>query len=368
MEVNINPKVMSWARKERGFTIEEVSKKLKTTEHNLKQWEINGRAIPFQLLELIAKQYKRQTAVFFLPTVPPATRKVKDFRNLSKGSGKFSPDVLLAIRRTERYLQVMREVNSTHFWNQEYGWIREFSKRSADNDDQIELLKKILIPVDELVKFSKNEDAFRYWRTIVEEMLGVFVFQFSMPEKELDGFSYAYDKFPYAIVINNKKSPTRKIFTLFHELAHIIRHNTGLCHTDVLSTDQKFNIELECNNFAGKLLVPSQKLVATDSIERIFKLARQFNVSGEVYLRRLFNEDLVTRDSFYILLDEVRIKALSFKKKKKKQEGGPSMIIQSRSTRGKKFYETVVNAAAQDQLTFSLASDLLGLKVGSIKP
>lgn len=65
----------------------------------------------------------------------------------------------------------------------------------------------------------------------------------------------------------------------------------------------------------------------------------------------------------------MREKSNSFQKKKpeEKQEGGPSMIVQSKSTRGGKFFEAVATAAADGKISYSAASDLLGLKVGNIR-
>lgn len=368
MLINVNPKVLVWAREERfgEMPVKEVADKLGVEESSITKWETNGEGMPFDVLESIAKAYKRQTATFFLNNVPPKAKKIKDGRNLAVGGGKFSPDVLLAIRRTERYLQITQEVNSVSYWNNQYEWVKNLNGNKDDIEKDILSLRELLdSPQDGKINQARNDAAFRFWRTKIENKLGIFVFQFPMPEKELDGFSYAFESFPYAIVINNQKTPVRKIFTLFHELAHISRHNPSLCKTDTPSSDEQIGVEFECNNFAGKFLVPSQSVRKTNSVDEIFDLARLFNVSGEVYLRRLFEEKKVGRDNFFELLSEVREKSNSFPRRKEKG-GAPSMIIQSKSTRGNKFYNLVTNAAVTNQISFSVASDLLGLKVGNI--
>jgi len=367
MFIDINPKILTWAREERyGKTpLEDVAGILNISVSDLEGWETNGTEVPFTVLESIAKVYKRQTAVFFLPDVPPKTKKIKDFRNLAT-SKEFSPDILLAIRRTERYLQVARELSGVPYWNHQYEWVKNFSGETKNIKREAVLLKELLnSPIDGKTNKRKSDEAFRYWRTALEEKLGIFVFQFSMPEDELDGFSYAIDEFPYAIAINNKKSSVRKIFTLFHELAHIFNHTSGLCKTDVLLVEKQPNIELGYNSFAGEFLIPDQSIKATESVDDIFEFAKQFNVSGEVYLRRLLEEKKISKSKFFDLLEEVREKSNSFPRIKKRNS--ISMIIQSKSTRGNRFFNLVTNAAATNQLSFSVASDLLGLKVGSIR-
>ena len=364
MNVDINPKVLIWAREERGMSTKDVADKLKLEASDLSQWELDGKNILFGSLESIAKLYKRQTAVFFLSDVPAKVRKPKDCRNLAVDGGSFSPETMLAIRRTERYLQTARELSGIPYWNKQYEWLKNFNGKNENIKKELGLLKELL-EVDISGKSTQRSDvAFRNWRTKIEEKLGIFVFQFPMSDGELDGFSYAFDEFPYAIVVNNQNAPVRKIFTLFHELSHILKHDPGACKPDY--TTNQPNIELECNNFAGKFLVPEENLKITDSVDEIFRLAGLLNVSGETYLRRLSEENKISKNKFFELLDPVKERSNSFIRQKMK--GAPSMIIQSKSTRGNKFFNAVTGAVTNNKISYSAASDLLGLKVGNIRP
>ncbi len=366
MLVKINPKILVWAREERKMTVGDIADKLEIDTNKVEKWESDGEDIDFDKLELIAKLLKRQTAVFFMPIVPPKIKKPEDYRNLAKNKGDFSPETTLAIRRTERYLEVSRELNNKAHWAELYKWLKSFTGKSEKIKKEVSLLRDILdFPIDEQLKQKGSDIAFRFWRSKIEEKLGIFVYQFPMPENEIDGFSYAFGEYPYAIVLKNKNASVRKIFTLFHELAHIIKHTSGACLTDEPSIGDQLQIEYECNNFAGNFLVPSEKISAVFSVEEIFKMASSFNISGEVYLRRLLEEKLINNEEFFNLLYSIREKSRSFTKKK--QKGGPSMVIQSKSTRGNKFFNLVTEAAVTNKISFSKASDLLGLKVGSIR-
>jgi len=364
MNVDINPKILIWAREERGMSIKNVADKLKLKISYLNQLELEGKGILFSSLESIAKLYKRQTAVFFLSDVPAKVRKLKDCRNLAVGGGDFSPKTMLAIRRTERYLQTARELSGIPFLDKQYEWLKNFTGKNENIKKEVALLRELLEVDINGKSIQKSDVAFRNWRTKIEEKLGIFVFQFPTSENELDGFSYAFDEFPYAIVVNNKNTPVRKIFTLFHELYHILKHNSCACKPNFITTNQ-LNIELECNNFSGKFLVPEEYLKVTDSVDEIFRLAGLLNVSGEVYLRRLSDENKISKNKFFELLDPVREQSNRFPRKK--INGAPSMIIQSKSTRGNKFFNIVTGAAINSKMSYSVASDLLGLKVGNIR-
>jgi Zn-dependent peptidase ImmA (M78 family) len=372
MKTKVNPKILIWAREERfgNMTTKDVADKIGIDFSDLIKWELDGEGIPFDVLELIAKIYKRQTATFFLPNVPPKAKKIKDYRNFTVGNVKFSPDILLAIRRTERYLEIARELEDPIYWGQQYQWVNNFNGKKENIKKETANLRELFgSPKDGRINHGKPDAVFRYWRSKVEEKLGIFVFQFPMsekiPEDEIDGFSYAFDAFPYAIVVNNQKAPVRKIFTMFHEVAHILKHASGVCKPDFSSTQEKFALELECNSFAGEFLVPSQSVRVVDSVDKIFNFAKLFNVSGESYLRRLFELKKIDRDTFFDWLGEVRERSNRFIRKPKKG-GGPSRFIQSKSTRGNKFFNLVANAAIANRISFSTASDLLELKASSI--
>lgn len=367
MLINVNPKILVWAREETlgKMSVSDVAGKLGIDVSDLTKWETDGVEIPFETLELIAKNYRRQTATFFLPSVPPKVKKIKDYRNIAVSDGKFSPETLLAIRRTERYLEVARELQGRDHWEHQYQWIKGLTGKKENIKKETAYLKEILgSPLDGRIGQPRSDAALRYWRTKIEEKLGIFTFQFPMPEDELDGLSYAFDSPPYALVLNNQKPYVRRVFTLFHELCHILKHNSGVCKPDQASVNRQFDIELECNSFSGEFLVPSDSVRKINSVDEIFELARNFNISGEVYLRRLLEEKKINRDLFFNWLNEVRERSNQFPRKEKK--GGPSMLIQSKSTRGNKFFNLVTNAAAANQISYSTASDLLGLKAGNI--
>lgn len=365
MLVDINQKILIWAREESGMAIDSVANKLKISHSLVKKWEKFGKEIPFKDLESIAKLYKRQAAMFFMPSVPQKIKKPKDYRNLSGKNLSFSPEAMLAIRRTERYLDTVRDLSDKSHWKKQYDWIKFFKKKNSI-DNEIKILKQIF-EVETVDKGRKKipDATFRYWRSKIEEKLGIFVFQFPIPGEELDGFSYAIDVPPYAIVINQNHSAVKKIFTLFHELHHILDHSSGACKTDFANKNES-DIEIICNSFAGKFLIPEEDIKPTKDIDDIFSFGRALSVSGETYLRRLFDTNKISSKEFFELLPLVKEKSNSLPRKKK--ENIPiSRIIQSKSTRGSKFFNLVAGAAEVNQISYSKASDLLGLRIGSIK-
>jgi Zn-dependent peptidase ImmA (M78 family) len=126
---------------------------------------------------------------------------------------------------------------------------------------------------------------------------------------EAEGFRVIYDDFapevsPHLsgysdantnrIVVNRAISPSRKIYTIAHELAHL------LLHTDYVKDDGRYQIlprknfyseekpieEKEADAFAAEFLVPLRVLRQYKDAASDFELARMFAVSGEVIANR----------------------------------------------------------------------------------
>ncbi len=135
------------------------------------------------------------------------------------------------------------------------------------------------------------------------EAQGVFVFKASFVQREISGFSLYGDEFPI-IYLNNSVAKTRQIFTLFHELAHVLLQNNGVTKRNVSYISkmrgENRDVEIFCNAFAGEFLAPRDSLspllgrgIPPD--ETIGQIARELKVSREMILRRLLDLGVVSQ-------------------------------------------------------------------------
>ncbi len=359
INVNINPDILLWARQESGYSIEEVAKKLSVDPERYKRWEQEGKNIPFGKLRNIASYYKRQVAVFFLPKVPDKIKKPKDFRNLSPNDSLLSKEVLLTLRRSAYLQKIAKDLEGENYWNKKLGWLKEIEKINNEQSVINRLRELMGIDIEQQLKWKTESDAYRNWRMSIEEKLGILVFQFPMPLEEIQGFCMI-DSLPYVIVTNSNHSYTGRIFTIFHELAHIIRHQSGMCLIDKIDQSQKE--ELACNTFAGNFLAPVNYIVPTDDLKEIEKYSRKLKISREVYLRRLKEENLISDVKFYILLDKIK----STYKTKTKSKRFVLPEVKSRASRGETFYNIVFDALDANRINYTNAAHALGLRVNSL--
>lgn len=357
--VNINPNVLLWARQEAGYSIDEIAEKLSVTPDLYKLWEKEGKNIPFGKLKNLATYYKRQIAVFFLPNVPDKVKRPKDYRNLSVTNQSLSKEVLLTLRRSAHLQRIANELKGENYWSNKLLWLKEIEELKSDTKVVSRLRELIGIDIEQQLKWKSDNEAYKHWRTAIEDKLGILVFQFSMPMEELQGFCMT-DNLPYIIVTNSNHSYTGRIFTIFHELAHIIRHQSGMCLIDNVKQNQKE--EWACNAFAGRFLVPSDKIVSTDNIEEINAQSQKLKVSREVYLRRLKEENLLPDKKFYDLLDKIK----ATYKKKEKSKGIVKPEVKSKASRGETFYNIVLEALETNRINYTDAAHALGLRVNRL--
>lgn len=361
LKININPEILKWAREEAGYTIDEISQKLDVTAEDYSLWEKNGEGLPFGKFKKIANYYKRQIATFFLPEVPEKLKKPKDFRNFDPLRARLSKEVLLVMRRVDKFREFAVQEKGQKYWKDQYEWQSQIENETDDN--LFKLLRDTLdIDLEKQLAFKSNSDAYLNWRNGIEKKLGILVFQFSMPFEEVQGFCYS-DYFPYAIVVNSKHSYTGRIFTLFHELAHILKHQSGICTPEFVDKSQE--LEFSCNSFAGRFLIPENTLVPTDDLEEVKKYSNKLKISREVYLRRMYEEQLVEPVRFFSLLDDIKKSYRNVKTNEKKSFGIPKPVI-SKAQRGETFYNMVLEGVNNNRITYSAASELLGLKMNAL--
>ncbi len=348
MNVKVNPKVLEWARYEAGYTVDEIAKELDVDPERYSDWEITGTNIPWGKLRDISKKYKRQLAVFFLSKIPPSTEKPSDHRNLRLSSSGLSRKTLLAIRRARKYLDISAGLMGQNYWMNKYIWMNEV--KSLD-----QLRSWLEISISDQQSFKYTSEAFKAWRNSFEKKLGILVFQFSLPLGELQAFCIS-DTFPMGIGLNSAHSYAGRIFSLFHELVHITKAQSGICYPDSIDANQ--SLELTCNEFAGKFLVPDNSVPMVTTLEEIMRHAKRLNVSAEVILRRNLERSYITKNHFFELLAEIR------KLSKPTIKGrSPSALEKAQASRGQLFFNMIVDAVHANKLDFNTASDALGLKM-----
>jgi len=358
--------VLRWARNLDKITVEEAAKYTGVTVERLRSWE-DGKDLPtVKQTKKLAKKYRVPFVYFYLQEPPkdikiPKSTDYRTFKNISFEEPR-SRELLYTLRdiidRREVMIELYREL--------EYDTIPFDYK--IDNRDSIKNIATYIrslidLTYEKQIKFRDSRNAFNYYLEAFEE-LGILVFQAAnIDPREMRGMSVYKKIFPI-IIVNRKDAINARIFTLFHELVHLLTKTPGICD-NMSSFTEKANddIEVFCNKVAAKTLVPRKNLEEYTDLDYfkdqgiedrlIGSIARNFAVSRAVIIGRLYE---LNKISLPIYLKKLKQYSSEYIQNKKKSKGflPPSKDIPSQV--GKLYSRTVLSAYNQELITPIIAS------------
>jgi hypothetical protein len=97
-------------------------------------------------------------------------------------------------------------------------------------------------------------------------------------------------------------------------------------------------------------------------LEDIKAYASKLNISREVYLRRLKEEKHISDMKFFKLLDQIK----ATYKSKAQRSGFVKPEVKSRATRGEAFFNMVLDAMYNNQISYTKASNALNLNLSAL--
>ena len=248
--------------------------------------------------------------------------------------------------------------------------VRDLSFKS--NSSVVEMSDKVrkYFNIDINTQFGwKNVGvAFKKWRDILEEH-GIFVFKEAFKNNAFSGFCLYDKQFPI-IYVNNSVADSRQIFTLFHELAHLLLGTGGVDtrlddYIKFLQGDNRA-IEILCNRFGGEFLVPdsdfNQRIVGVFiNDESIQRLADQYCVSREVILRKFLDRNKVDQQYY-----NTRVEQWAKEAKKSGEVGGGNYYLTKGVYLGERYIEKAFSKYYQKSISIEQLAEYLSVKVKNI--
>jgi len=367
MKIKINKDILIWAREELNLSQEIVANKMGRKLEDVQAWE-NGEDYPTyaQLEKLSYSIYKKPLAIFFFPEPPKNIKQQeKNFRTLNNEIYKELPTRIIEMMNKARIMQInLKEINTT-----EQIKLTDLYFNIKDTDFYEKLRSVLNISIDLQKKAKNYSDAFEMWRSAFYNC-GIYVFKDAFKEENFSGFCLYDNQFP-VIYINNSMSFSRQIFTLFHELCHIILKTSGIDKTDDdylnrLSIDNK-EIETLCNSFAGEFLVPSEDLkeeIKNKELneKNILNIAKKYNVSREVIYRKLLNLNKISSSLYEKIHNELNEEIY---RNNKNSKGGNYYSTQ-KSYLGENYIYDVCQTYYNGKINIYEVSNYLNVKVESI--
>ena len=372
----INPEMLRWARERAGYSIEEIARRRRVASAAVEEWE-QGKSYPTwrQLEQLADKDYHRSTSFFFLNSPPDEITVSAEFRRLPSSMLEgLEADTLLAVRQARLRQADLGELLRGQGIGERF--ILKDLSGEVNSKDPVQLAsdvrERLEVSLEEQKRWQNADQALKQWRERVEDN-GIWVFKRTFKQKDVAGFCLNDEAFP-VIYVNNGQSKTRQIFTVFHELAHLLfdfnylEWSDSERYTNVLG-EGELEVEIACNRFAGEYLVPSadfdrsvsQRAFDPLSEEHISALANDYKVSREVILRKFLDRGRLSGDQY-----RQRVQSWSSGFSASPSSGGNYYATQA-AYLGQKYLRAAYQALDDGRIDDFQLAEFLGVKGASLE-
>ena len=308
-EVPITPEVLSWAVEESGYSDEQIAAYIGVSADDLASWTRGDTRPTLTPLKKLATKLHRQLATFLLPAPPKRAPLQVQFRSIGpQPARRLSPTERRFLRRARRQQGIIgwlsRELNEPT-----PNLPRHLASDAPDAAGAV-MRERLNIEFSQQVKWTSPSRAFDHWREAVGG-IGVTVFVYSLGRDSCNGFSLSHERAP-VIAVSSAWREEARIFTLFHELGHLLLRGSSAC-LERVGRLRKDPIERWCERFAASVLLPAgavgeilhlQRIGSTGRVRELSvarTVARKAHVSLRAATLRLIEVGLASWD----LYDEI---------------------------------------------------------------
>lgn len=253
----VTPAVLTWAVEQDGRGVGAIADAVGVEIGTLRAWMAGDELPSVGQVSTLAEKLRRPRAFFFLPRPPEQAALPSGFRHPpGGGTRKVSQAVLLEARRSRR---VQRAVAAT------LADAEPVNLPTATLEDRAEDLAvrvRDWLGVEPTHTWPNEVVALNHWRQVLDDA-GVLVFFLQLGADEVRGFAAWDDQAPMIVANISSVGLTARIFTLGHELAHLVLREETACLDPVagrLVVDNR--TERWCESFAAALLMPRGEIRA----------------------------------------------------------------------------------------------------------
>lgn len=302
--VPITPTVLRWAIDTSGLAESEVASRAGVPEPRLSDW-LAGHGTPtLTQFKKLAAAVRRPTATLLLP-VPPADQTPSvEFRSAASSEQRaLNREEQLKLREISRLQRglvwVRRELGETPV-----NWPRIDITNAAPAAAARLARQQLGVTPEQQLAWESDSAALKRWREVLEQR-GAYAMLAPLGEDSIKGFSLWNDWCP-VIVVNTHWNNTARIFTLVHELAHLLTRTNSMCAadafvvTDALVVNPGDKFERWCESFAAEFLLPwhavsqfiSRSAIGAIDLSAARKVASAFKVSLRATVLRFIDQGI----------------------------------------------------------------------------
>ncbi len=362
-EVPVTPSVLRWAIEESGYSTEDIAHAIGVRSALLEQWAAGDSKPTLTHARKLASKLHRPFAALLLPAPPESRPLLVEFRHPIGDRRELNPDERRYVRKASRFQEVLS------WLARELEIERPQTPSASIDDDPVSVARVardvLRISTTDQEAWTSPSAAFDEWRTALERT-GHLAFLFSLGKDSSRGFSL-WDDFAPVVAVNTAWNESARIFTLFHEMGHLITRTSSACLEPVRATSRTDPVERWCERFAAAVLMPTKDVETTlrqsgwrpggqiTTLAIAKNLATRYKVSLRAAVIRLIELNAAA----WALYDE--IPPISDKKPPGGGGGGRSRTQIREDQFGDRVTSLLVSAVEQDVLSRSQAIEFLDI-------
>jgi Zn-dependent peptidase ImmA (M78 family) len=285
--VAYNPNILQQALQARHLTAAQLSRRLGIDVNELSR-ELRREPEPkSDLLKSVARELLLPPFAFYMRELPALQETIPDFRNSNPAPSAKARETLESIQFAEGIQKTLVNLDTPAATN-----LPSFTVITNEEIDRFALTVRQYFGIS-LEDQREAKDARAFYVTVRKKVedKNITVLQDSFPREDGSGLCLAHATHPVILINTQKQTRARRLFTLCHELAHVLLGQTGISDPFV----RKNNVERRCNRFASSFLLP-QSYVATllgapvtntPDLEDVRWAARKLKISQEAAVLRL---------------------------------------------------------------------------------
>ena len=373
-----------------GCSLEEAAKRVQKDVDTVRKWESDAHAeIPtYAQARELGKLY-RYDPLLCLREIPAHIKppEMPDFRTMDKNgivANDFSRNLRWLLRNLETRMEFVTEYGA--YWELKHqGWVGSESIDSIDPESLAEKMRaKLGVSVEGQRAWRDFNGALKNWISAFDEYSGVFVCQTSNQSgsaielNEMRGLSTGDSAAPF-IVVNSKDAEAGRIFTLFHELAHLWIGKSGISAWSGLEYrsaqgNHQDDVEAFCDEAAANALMPTSEFqrlwpndAQVDLIPSVTRQADLFKVSREAVALRAVKLGRISWPDYATVKKEIDAKRhVKPQKKTEVKRGGGNLYNTHIRNLGRKYASLVLATWFDGQIGVKEAAYYLHLKPGQV--
>ncbi|MEA2891353.1 MAG: hypothetical protein QOI05_2146 [Bradyrhizobium sp.] len=282
-----NPNILQQALQARHLTAAQLSRRLGIDVNELSR-ELRREPEPkSDLLKSVARELLLPPFAFYMRELPALQETIPDFRNSSPAPTAKARETLESIQFAEGIQKTLVDLDTPAATN-----LPNFTVITNDEIDRFALTVRQYFGIS-LEEQREAKDARAFYVTVRKKVedKNIAILQDSFPREDGSGFCLAHATHPVILINTQKQTRARRLFTLCHELAHVLLGQTGISDPFVRNN----NVERRCNRFASSFLLPQNyvstllgaPVTNTPDLEDVRWAARRLKISQEAAVLRL---------------------------------------------------------------------------------